>query len=92
MNFVVTLYAALLFFILTPNVLLRIPRKGSVMTVAAVHAVVFGLLLFFSSRFVSQLLMMNTMPYKEGAGEACKVSSDCMGGEICEADFCVAAK
>jgi hypothetical protein len=40
------LYAAFLFFLLSPGVLLRIPSKGSVMTAAAVHAVVFGLLLY----------------------------------------------
>jgi hypothetical protein len=40
------LYAAVLFFLLSPGVLLRIPSKGSVMAAAAVHAVVFGVVLY----------------------------------------------
>jgi len=40
------LYAAVLFFLLSPGVLLRIPDKGSVMVSAAVHAVVFGVVLY----------------------------------------------
>jgi hypothetical protein len=93
MNFVVALYAAILFFLLSPNVLLRLPKKGSVKVVAAVHAVVFGLLLFFTSRFVSQLsmLMSNMMPSKkEGlAGESCTKRDDCNGtNEACMEGTC----
>ena len=43
MNVYVTLYTALLFFVLTPGVLLSLPKGGSKMTVAAVHALVFAL-------------------------------------------------
>lgn len=41
MNLFVAILAAVLFFALTPNILLRIPKNGSKYTVAAVHAVVF---------------------------------------------------
>jgi hypothetical protein len=44
MNWIMFLYAALLFFLLTPGILLTLPPKGKKMTVAAVHAVVFGLI------------------------------------------------
>lgn len=36
------LYAAALFFVLTPGVLLSLPPGGSKLTVAGVHALVFG--------------------------------------------------
>jgi hypothetical protein len=36
------LYAALLFYVLTPGVLLSLPPGGSKTTVALTHAVVFG--------------------------------------------------
>lgn len=50
----IALSGALLFLILTPGVLLRIPQKGSVLTVAVVHAIVFGILLYFISKAVYQ--------------------------------------
>jgi len=55
MNLTVTLYAAILFFILSPNVLLRIPSKGSKFVVAAVHALVFALIFHFTHKFVWKL-------------------------------------
>jgi hypothetical protein len=94
MNFVVALYAALLFFVLSPNVLLRLPKKGSVKVVAAVHAVVFGVLLFFTTGLVSQLhmMMMNSLApsKKEGiAGESCTKTDDCGNpDEVCMGGFC----
>jgi hypothetical protein len=52
MNIVVALYAALLFFILTPNVLLHLPLNGSKMTTAAFHAAVFGILIYLTQSTV----------------------------------------
>lgn len=72
MNFVVALYAAILFFVLSPNVLLRLPPKGSTMVVAAVHAVVFGLVLLFTCKFVWQMSMGGMMPVKEGVMNHCR--------------------
>jgi hypothetical protein len=37
-----SLYAAVLFFVLTPGVLVSLPPGGSRLTVALTHAVVFG--------------------------------------------------
>jgi hypothetical protein len=92
MNFVVALYAAVLFFILSPNVLLRLPKKGSVKVVAAVHAVVFGLLLFFTTGFVSQLhmMLMNSLApsTKENIGESCNAQMPCGSGENCVDGVC----
>jgi hypothetical protein len=52
MNIIVALYAAILFFILVPNVVLRLPPNGGKFTVAAVHALVFGIILYFTQHAV----------------------------------------
>jgi len=93
MNFVVALYAALLFFVLSPNVLLRLPKKGSTKVVAAVHAVVFGVLLFFTTGLVSQLhmMMMNSLaPPSRQEGLSCTTKDDCPKGENCVNETCQA--
>jgi len=40
-----TVFVAVLFFVLTPGVLITLPPKGSKLVVAATHAVVFALVL-----------------------------------------------
>lgn len=55
MSLIVSLYAAILFFILTPGVLLRLPKNGSRLTVAAVHALVFALIFHFTCKIVWRL-------------------------------------
>ena len=52
MNWVVSIYTALLFFILTPGVLLRLPPKGSIYVVALVHALVFAIVYHFTHKLV----------------------------------------
>jgi hypothetical protein len=52
MNFYMDLYVAALFFVLTPGVLLTLPKGGSVLTVAAVHAVVFATIYHFAGPMV----------------------------------------
>ena len=42
MDLVMFLFTAVLFFLLTPGILLSLPPGGSKMVVAATHAVVFG--------------------------------------------------
>ena len=49
------LYVAALFFVLTPGVLLTLPKGGSKFTVAAVHAAVFALVLQLTYRAVKRL-------------------------------------
>ena len=43
-----TLYVAVLFFVLTPGVLLSLPMKGSKYMVAATHALVFAVIYHFT--------------------------------------------
>ena len=50
------LYAAALFFVLTPGVVLSLPPGGSRMTVALTHAVVFGVVWCLTHRMVLKAL------------------------------------
>lgn len=47
-----SLYAAVLFFVLTPGVLVSLPPGGSRLTVALTHAVVFGVVWALSHKAV----------------------------------------
>ena len=48
---------AVLFFVLTPGVLLRLPPGGSKLVVAATHAVVFALVYHFTHKLVYRATM-----------------------------------
>lgn len=52
MSLLVSLYAALLFFLLTPAILVSLPPKGSKYIVAAVHALIFALIFHFTHKLV----------------------------------------
>ena len=48
MNALLLFYVFVLFFVLTPGILLRLPPNSGKYTVAAVHALVFALVLKFT--------------------------------------------
>lgn len=50
------LYIVFLFYVLSPNVLLRIPPNGSKHVVALVHAVVFAVVYYYTSGYVNAML------------------------------------
>jgi hypothetical protein len=52
MNLTMTLFTTLLFVLLTPGLLLRIPPGGSKLTVAIVHGLVFALVYHFTHKMV----------------------------------------
>jgi hypothetical protein len=52
MEWLCTFFVAVLFFVLTPGVLLRLPPGGSKLVVAATHAVVFALVYHFTHKLV----------------------------------------
>lgn len=52
MNIFMALYAFVLFFLLTPGILLSLPPGGSKMMVALTHAVVFALVWHLTSMMV----------------------------------------
>ena len=73
MNLLMTLYVAALFVLLTPGVLVKLPPKGSLLTVAIVHGLIFALIYQLSHRTVYRLVidgfedspMKDDMPVKE---------------------------
>lgn len=60
-SIVTSLFAAVLFYILTPNMFLHLPKNGSKMTVAATHAVIFGLIYYFLHVMVFKFFNPNAM-------------------------------
>jgi len=50
------IYAAALFYVLTPGIFLSIPAGGSKMTVALTHAAVFGLVWMVTHKAVWRLV------------------------------------
>ena len=70
-SFSVTIYAAILFFLLSPGVLLSLPPKSSTMTKAAVHSLVFALIFYFTYGYVWRYF--NPYPaHRENMAEAPK--------------------
>ena len=55
MNLIVSLYVALLFVLLTPGVLLTLPKGGKKLTVALVHGLIFALVYHFTHKMVWRL-------------------------------------
>jgi hypothetical protein len=55
-NFSSFVYLVFLFYVLSPNVLLRIPPNGSKHMVALVHAVVFATVYYYTSGYVGAIL------------------------------------
>jgi len=52
MNIFVAIYCALLFYVLSPGVFLRLPANGSKMMVTAVHAAIFAFVLYLTEKIV----------------------------------------
>ena len=52
MNAVMLFYVFVLFFVLTPGILLSLPPKGSKYVVAGVHALVFAIVWGLTHKFV----------------------------------------
>jgi len=56
MHILMSVYIALLFVLLTPGILLRLPPGGSKLTVAVVHGIVFAIVTHFSYRTVQRYI------------------------------------
>lgn len=55
MNWICTVYIAVLFFVLTPGILVTLPPKSSKLIVAGFHAIVFALVWHFTHKMVWKL-------------------------------------
>jgi len=55
MNLIILIYTGLLFFVLTPRILVKIPSHASPLTLAVVHAFVFTVIFYFTVPLVSKV-------------------------------------
>jgi hypothetical protein len=55
MNWTLTVYSAILFFLLSPGILLSLPSKGGKYTVAIVHSIVFAIVWHFTHKHVLKM-------------------------------------
>ena len=53
---IMSLFMALLFVLLTPGVLLRLPPRGPLLTVAIVHGLVFAIVYHFTNKMVFKIV------------------------------------
>jgi len=53
-----TLFVAILFFVLTPGILLSLPSKGSRFVIAAIHAIIFAIIIYFIHKDVEEGLTL----------------------------------
>lgn len=58
MNIIMFLFPALLFFLLTPGILLSLPSGGSKTVVAATHAIVFAIIFSLSHNMIMSIAFM----------------------------------
>lgn len=54
--FFMALYVALLFIVLTPGVLLRLPPRSSTIVVAITHSLVFAIIYQFTNKHVAGMI------------------------------------
>jgi len=91
MNVVMTLFTALLFVLLVPGVVLSLPPKGSLLTKAVVHGLVFALVYHFTHKAVWQFSTGGFMDKKEyfsnPKGSMCAKNDDCTS-KSCVKNMC----
>ena len=66
------IYTALLFFLLSPNVLLRLPSNGNKYVVAIVHSIVFVLIWHFTNKSVLRFMRIEGFAEGDNCGTAVK--------------------
>ena len=85
MHWLMSLYTALLFFVLVPGVLVTLPPKAGKTTVALTHAVVFAVVYQLTHKAVWNLVS----PYENFEGhEMCSATKPCAGGKKCVNGVC----
>lgn len=55
MNILTSLFVTILFFILTPGLIVCLPSKGNKYVAAATHAILFSVILFFTINMVEKI-------------------------------------
>ena len=80
MNWVMTLFTAALFVILVPGVFLSLPPKGSLLTKAIVHGLVFAVVYHFAHKALWAFSIQEGFKKKK---DECTLDSECEGGQVC---------
>ena len=78
-----SVFIVLLFVVLTPGVYLTIPRRGSKLTVAVVHGLLFALVLYITHTFIFKA-------YEGFVNTSCGNGSFCPPGLACSGTTCTA--
>jgi hypothetical protein len=89
MNFVMTLFTALLFVLLVPGVVLSLPPKGSLLTKAVVHGLVFALVYHLTYGMVWHWSVSSTSGFRASEGFAANKGSMCAKNDDCTSKSCV---
>jgi hypothetical protein len=71
MNLLFSLYVLVLFFVLTPGILVTLPKTGSKMMVTAVHGSIFAGVLFLTGHAVWRMTTEAMEGFREGAKKRC---------------------
>jgi hypothetical protein len=58
------IYVGVLFVLLTPDVLVCIPKRSSSLTSAIVHGIIFALIYLFTYKFVANMIHKNVEGYE----------------------------
>jgi hypothetical protein len=69
MTLLINLLMALLFVLLVPGILFKIPANGSPLTVAIIHGLVFGFIYYFTYKILLKIT----------SGSGVCISGDCHG-------------
>jgi len=72
------LYTVLLFVLLTPGILVRLPPSGNKWTVAFVHGLIYSLIYYFTHNFIMRL-SSGLEGFQEGLGPGCSTTVSCSG-------------
>ena len=70
MNWIITLYITLLFFVLVPGVLITLPIKRDKRTIAAAHALLFAVIWHCTHKLVLQMSNNISEGFREGATDS----------------------
>ena len=95
MNVVMTLFTTLLFVLLVPGVVLSLPPKGSLLTKAVVHGLVFALVYHFTHKAVWHWSVGSTSGFMDKKleyfsnpkGSMCAKNDDC-ANKSCVQNVC----
>jgi len=82
MKILYSVYIILLFILLTPGVLISIPKGGSRLTVAATHGVLFAIAYYFTRKIVWKAILSI-----EGF-QNCETDAECTHGNKCKYTAC----